>query len=105
MSLVEKLDPILKLMGELVTANTAYECDMISRAITQQMCALAAQGHGPAIRQAMIDARRYRWLRDTQQTATTSDWLGVYPADSRQCYYGPRLDAAIDAARATGEGE
>lgn len=51
-----------------------------------------------ALAESRRDAARYRWLRDSQQTATHSSWLGVYPADSRCCYYGLSLDAKVDAA-------
>jgi hypothetical protein len=37
------------------------------------------------------DAERYRWLRSND---SVSDWLGIAH------YFGDRLDAAIDAARA-----
>lgn len=101
----------------------------------------------PAIRQDMIDARRYRWLRDSrncslsishndhhnmylsvadtldepqgyysdlsdaeraQMIATDTIWtVHVYPNTpvGFNVYHASTLDAAIDKARATGEGE
>lgn len=48
---------------------------------------------------AEADARRYRWLRDSQSRATSSDWPGIYRADSNAVLTGEHADGAIDAAR------
>lgn len=84
-SVIEKLDSVLALRDVCATG-------------------LFLRDHGPAIRQDMIDARRYRWLRSSGINYYSSgqmpdlkwhgwNWNEIVSQDE--------LDAAIDAAQAT----
>lgn len=95
MSLIEKLDSVLARLGETSEGN------YLSRLANGTSIALEAvnllRDHGPAIRQTMIDAERYQFIRTKFDPSIADDELFYLT--------GEAFDAAIDAARATGEGE
>lgn len=142
MSVIEKLDGVLGLIEHARSRSSWVLRPTLNFAALDLL-----RNHGPAIRQDMIDARRYRWLRDSrncslsishndhhnmylsvadtldepqgyysdlsdaeraQMIATDTIWtVHVYPNTpvGFNVYHASTLDAAIDKARATGEGE
>lgn len=82
MSVIEKLDSVLAKFDENSLGNASFLA----------ASATFIRDHGPAIRQDMIDAERYRWLRESLGTEV-SHWFCTEGGDE--------LDAAIDARLAS----
>lgn len=123
MSLIEKLDGVLAVIaafdawsceGDTVRCadGNGCECEMAGKDCPPVYDAMNAllRDHGPAIRQAMIDAERWRKARKELLWAPSYDgtvrWsIELKMPEPDMSNPGASLDAAIDKARATGEGE
>ena len=132
MSLIEKLDRVLAVIaafdawsceGDTVRCadGNGCECEMAGKDCPPVYDAMNAllRDHGPAIRQAMIDAERYAWLKEGENDSEVLEFNthGNAGPDDVWLPRGKGLDDAIDAARArrlahyaalaraTGEGE
>lgn len=85
MSVIEKLDTAMRLLQDTESDWGEFYAAAIN----------LLRDHGPAIRQAMIDAERLDWISDLDNAME----IGIYGV------IGPDLRQRIDKARATGEGE
>lgn len=98
MGMDKTADALRVVMGEIrVIGDGKYW----TSAVTDSKASKLIADHGPAIAQALEDARRYRWLRISAKNVEWNDWVSYSPGYSHN---GPEiLDAAIDAAVATTE--
>lgn len=93
MSVIEKLDSVLALMladkGLITIRDYLVTGDFL-------------RDNGPAIRQAMVDAERYAWLKEGENDSEVLEFNthGNAGPDDVWLPRGDALDAAIDAARA-----
>ena len=107
MSLIEKLDSVLKLVGIALDSDERDDEDAADEAAF-----IFLRDHGPAIRQAMIDAERLR------EIAELIGCIFAYGDFKAETFNERRLEALLrengtfwsssreyEAARATGEGE
>lgn len=102
MSLIEKLDGVLAAVSPLSSKSTPTD---VMRASAKALDLL--RDHGPAIRQAMIDAERLDFIERNFSGMTNCErYLPVRMIWGKGCN-GRTLREACDKymARATGEGE
>lgn len=96
MSVIEKLDEAIRLLHD--TESDWGEFYVAAGDLLRD--------HGPAIRQAMIDAERYRWLRECDTEGEDAVMLRMSDFGRDELLSGEELDAAIDARLASdSEGE
>lgn len=96
MSVIEKLDSVLELVGIAIDSDERSDQDAADESAFNFL-----RDHGPAIRQDMIDARRYRWLRDCDSDGEDAVMLRMSDFGRDELLSGEELDAAIDARLAS----